>query len=825
MACLIDTMPLLAKILFFSAVVGCAAGCTSGAATGESAPDSVQTDESAADVSLDAQSVAISVEAHPATSLGAIVSVVTEAPTELTVVFSSPDTRERSVVSAEASAAHQFEIVGLRADTEYQFAAHIDGGASSEAATFTTGALPQNAPTIDVVEALSSPSDSDGITFFGAPAARGEEADGPVYFGVDSEGFIVWYLNDDGARANQDPFIRNLDGEILAVLSDSVERLTLGGEVLETRDLSAVSQWHHDAILLPSGNTLALGRSVQDVDGVEVQGDVITEVDSDGAVIWEWSTFDHLDLDRYPGPLSLREGLASGAVDWTHANSLSFDEGTNQILMSVRSQNWVVAVDHTTSEISWIAGDATGASAEFADLFLELETGTWTSGQHAATLTSDGELLVYDNRNETGGESDNSRIVVYEIDTDARTATQTFEFVTPKYTSSLGDVDELPNGNMLITAGGPGSSNDAHLIEVTRTGETIWEATMPGRIYRSERITWAEIDGAATVSNTTRPVDETSEPIEEAQPQIGDAIDITDVELVSTEASCASYVGEYTSMVTDVQTGTDFEGQLEVTTDDGQCTLQSNQIPNHDMGADARFANEVGEVSSAWVIPSEPQLNAESTDLGFTVHAVMLNGVIWEAYPAACYGEGPPNLGREAIGCGGNQLDNPWRYNVGSSLNTFQLDAYSAHAQANGLYHYHSTPEALHTIECSGVAESPVIGFARDGFPIYGPCFTDADGTIRAAQSSFGLRDGTRQDVDGFTTPTVVGNVSSDEYNGQFIGDFAFVDGAGDLDECNGMTVDGRYGYYITDQYPYVLSCYSGTPSTSFGAAGGQGQN
>lgn len=133
----------------------------------------------------------------------------------------------------------------------------------------------------------------------------------------------------------------------------------------------------------------------------------------------------------------------------------------------------------------------------------------------------------------------------------------------------------------------------------------------------------------------------------------------------------------------------------------------------------------------------------------------MLNGVIWEAYPAACFGEGPGGpLGQEAIGCGGNMLDHPWRYNVGSQLNGFNLDAFSAHAQANGLYHYHSTPEVLYDIDCNGTAESPVVGFARDGFPIYGPCFTDADGTIRAAQSSYEVLSGLREDVAGTTRRT-----------------------------------------------------------------------
>ncbi len=198
----------------------------------------------------------------------------------------------------------------------------------------------------------------------------------------------------------------------------------------------------------------------------------------------------------------------------------------------------------------------------------------------------------------------------------------------------------------------------------------------------------------------------------------------------------------------------------------------------------------------------------------------MLNGVIWEAFPAACFGEGPNPLGREAIGCGGNLLDHPWRYNVGSPLNTFQLDAFSAHVQPTGLYHYHSTPLVLYDIECDGTAESPVIGFARDGFPIYGPCFTDDQGSIRAVQSSYQLKSGTRADVADYVTPTAVGNVQSDHYNGQFIGDYEYVADSGDLDACNGIEIDGRYGYHITGDFPYVIGCYSGTPSDVFGPTG-----
>ena len=38
------------------------------------------------------------------------------------------------------------------------------------------------------------------------------------------------------------------------------------------------------------------------------------------------------------------------------------------------------------------------------------------------------------------------------------------------------------------------------------------------------------------------------------------------------------------------------------------------------------------------------------------------------------------------------------------------------------------------------------------------------------------------------------GNIASANYDGQFRSDYEYVSGSGDLDECNGMTVEGQYG-------------------------------
>ena len=38
----------------------------------------------------------------------------------------------------------------------------------------------------------------------------------------------------------------------------------------------------------------------------------------------------------------------------------------------------------------------------------------------------------------------------------------------------------------------------------------------------------------------------------------------------------------------------------------------------------------------------------------------------------------------------------------------------------------------------------------------------------------------------------------------------------------HGMELDGQYGYYVTDDFPYLMFCLSGTPDPSF-AKGGPG--
>lgn len=276
---------------------------------------------------------------------------------------------------------------------------------------------------------------------------------------------------------------------------------------------------------------------------------------------------------------------------------------------------------------------------------------------------------------------------------------------------------------------------------------------------------------------------------------------------------CGDFAGTYTDTITDESAGGTHAHYVDISVSGDECVIVTNQIPSHDIGGDSSFAGKADEVRKTFRVPAEPEVASTPTPVaGYAKQgAVMLEGVKWDSGPAACFAEGTESLGREKIGCHPNNY-HPWRYEVGSSFNGFGVDEYNAHVQPDGSYHYHASPVAGFDADCSSETDRAIIGFAMDGFPVFG-CYIDDTGEVRKAESSYALKSGERAAISGYTTPYQVGGVRSDDYNGQFTGDYEYVAGSGDLDECNGADVDGVYGYYVTNTYPYVLSCFTGTPS------------
>ncbi|KGJ89705.1 YHYH protein [Colwellia psychrerythraea] len=277
------------------------------------------------------------------------------------------------------------------------------------------------------------------------------------------------------------------------------------------------------------------------------------------------------------------------------------------------------------------------------------------------------------------------------------------------------------------------------------------------------------------------------------------SIDITNTTLTNKSNNCVDYIEKFTSTVNDINIGTVFQGDLVISQVGNKCVFNTNAIPNHDFndGGNA-FPNDVSEQNDQFEITISPTKASQVTPLSLQVdNAILLNGVKVDLLAAGCYG-----VGNGKIGC--NDINEPWRYDPMHSANGFAVDSHNAHAQPDGTYHYHGSPIAL--FENNDQQDSPVIGFAADGFPIYGTYFDD-QGEVRSVRSSYRLKSGDR--------PTGAGDPGG-SYDGSFRDDYEYIEGLGDLDECNGMTLNGGYAYYVTVSYPYVLSCFSGTPDSSF---------
>ena len=133
------------------------------------------------------------------------------------------------------------------------------------------------------------------------------------------------------------------------------------------------------------------------------------------------------------------------------------------------------------------------------------------------------------------------------------------------------------------------------------------------------------------------------------------------------------------------------------------------------------------------------------------------------------------------------------------------------HPQQQGEYHHHVSPTCLYD-ETDSTVHSPIIGYAFDGFPVYGAyAFTDTNGTgpIKRMRSSYVL---------STSTTRVNGPVVNSTYPaGCFIEDHIYVAGSGDLDQRNGRYCktpeypNGTYAYFVTldasltPEFPYTF--------------------
>ena len=159
-----------------------------------------------------------------------------------------------------------------------------------------------------------------------------------------------------------------------------------------------------------------------------------------------------------------------------------------------------------------------------------------------------------------------------------------------------------------------------------------------------------------------------------------------------------------------------------------------------------------------------------------------------------------------------------YEWNV-EAVEALGVNNQGAHLNAKGEYHYHAIAEVYFTgsgktaLGIDGTEFSPIVAYAADGYPVYYKyAYTnanDASSGIAAFDSGWSLKSGNRPG-DGITAP-------DGAYDGYYVEDYEFDENATDLDECNGRFgvtpdyPDGTYYYVLTDSWPWIPRCFSGS--------------
>lgn len=358
-------------------------------------------------------------------------------------------------------------------------------------------------------------------------------------------------------------------------------------------------------------------------------------------------------------------------------------------------------------------------------------------------------------------------------------------------------------GQSLLRSNNPSfgvGSHHAPILPPTKTLDEITvEQLLTGRLHERLKIMYFQNRQFHLVLLITASLVMSTPPFSGLSCTQGGVLDSNQQDEQETQASneVSPYAGSYTIM--DDTTGT----EIAVTIENGVRTIVANGLPNHETGAfpNAFNPNTISDQDYNITLPTQPELSAEPTSYNVPQpFGIATNGVYIDPFAAEWY------------------LDNPnsgWQ--LAALNNLLGFDENNAHVQPTGAYHYHG-PMGLLTRR----DQPELIGFAGDGFPIYGPYGyaspSDSTSAVVELTSSYQLKSGQRS------------NGPLGAYDGTYIEDYEYIHGSGDLDECNGRTgvtpeyPNGTYYYVATLGWPFFSRCFAGSIADSFVVVGGGGR-
>jgi len=247
----------------------------------------------------------------------------------------------------------------------------------------------------------------------------------------------------------------------------------------------------HEFLLLDNDHSILMSYDFQTIrmDTIVQGGDssavviglVIQELDSEKNVIFQWRSWDHIEITDATEDID----LTAHTIDYIHGNAIDID-GDGNLLLSSRHLDEITKINRQNGEIIWRWGGVKSKKNEF----LFINDPITFSHQHDIRYTDNGTYTIYDNGNLHSPRF--SRSLEYELDEIAKTATLIWKFNNEPntYARAMGSSVKLTNDNMLIGWGL--HYNKRSVSEIKKDGTVALELILPDTIYnyRAFKFPW-----------------------------------------------------------------------------------------------------------------------------------------------------------------------------------------------------------------------------------------------------------------------------------------------------------------------------------------------
>ena len=402
---------------------------------------------------------------------------------------------------------HYLSIYGLYPDYENKVIIEYKekGKQIKKEVTIKTDKLPDDFP---LPTSVNSKKEELGTEFyFYTPSSKGYSC------AYDMNGDVRWYLTHyaiwDNTRLKNGNMLVSTERLInTPYYMTGLYEIDMFGKIY--KEYSLPGGYHHDYYEMPNGNLLVATDDFDNKYGTVE--DYIVELDrKNGKIV------NKIDLKNI---LKMTDGKSENwtSYDWFHNNSVWYDEKTNSITLSGRHQDAVINIDYNTKKLNWIIGDSKNWSKDYQKYFFKKigENFEWQWSQHAAMITKEGYVFLFDNGNNKSKIKDNyvpadksySRGVMYKINKKNMTIEQIWEYGKERgsdfYSPYISDVDYLGKNHYIVHSGGivkedgkpsnqPAGLSTGNIALKSDTVEllndkVIFELVLPTNNYRVEKM-------------------------------------------------------------------------------------------------------------------------------------------------------------------------------------------------------------------------------------------------------------------------------------------------------------------------------------------------